>query len=106
MNWNKQGKKVLDTLAQLKDVDRDDVLEYVGLQERTSSWGTALSTIGIFCIGAIVGAGLGLAFAPKPGAELRNDLGERVRRKASEIGIGEENNAGYPNSTRSQVPIT
>ncbi len=106
MNWNKQGKKVLETLASIKDVDRDDVLEYVGLQQRQSAWSTALSTIGIFCVGAIVGAGLGLAFAPKAGAELRNDLGERVRRKAGELGIGEENSAGYPNSTRSQVPIT
>ena len=106
MNWNKQGKKLLGTLSSLKNVDRDDVLEYVGLQERTSAWSTALSTIGIFCVGAIVGAGLGLAFAPKAGTELRNELGERVRRKAGELGIGEENNAGYPNTTRSQVPIT
>jgi hypothetical protein len=106
MNWSKQGKKVLETLASLKDIDRDDMLEYVGLQERRTAWGTALSTVGIFCIGAIVGAGLGLAFAPKAGAELRNDLGERVRRRAGEIGIGEEHNAGYPNSSRGQVPIT
>ena len=105
MNWQKQGKKALEAIASLKDVDREDVLDYVGLQEKSSAWGTALSTIGIFTLGALVGAGLGLAFAPKPGAELRNEIGERVRRKAGELPIGDENNS-YPNSTRSQVPIT
>ncbi len=104
MNWQKQGKKVLETLASLKDVDREDVLDYMGLQEKPSVIGTTLSTIGIFALGCLVGAGLGLAFAPKAGAELRNELGERVRRKSSEMGIGEE--GGFPNSNRSQVPIT
>jgi hypothetical protein len=103
MNWSKQSKKMLDALASVKDLDRGDILDYVGLQERPSAWNTALSTIGIFVLGGLVGAGLGLAFAPKSGEELRSDIGERVRRKAEEIPIGEER--GYPNS-RGQVPIT
>ena len=103
MDYRKQGKKFFDMI---RDIDKDDVLEKVGLQERDSAWGTALSTIGIFALGAIVGVGLGLAFAPKSGVELRNEIGERVRRKANELPIGEENTTGYPNSTRSQVPIT
>jgi hypothetical protein len=105
MNWQKQGKKVLEQLSALKDIDRDDVLDYVGLQEKNSAWGTALSTVGIFVLGALVGAGLGLAFAPKPGPELRNDLAERIRKKADELPMGGESQ-GYPNSSRSQVPIT
>jgi hypothetical protein len=103
MNWQKQGKKVLDRIAALKEVDREDVLDYLGLQEKPGAMSTALSTVGIFAIGCLVGAGLGLAFAPKAGAELRNDIGERVRRRANEA-IDE--GVGYPNSTRSQVPIT
>ena len=99
----KQAKKIL---ASLGDMDKDDWLEKVGLQERDSAWGTALSTIGIFTLGAIVGAGLGLAFAPKAGEDLRNEIGEKVRRKASELPLGDDNNQGYPNSSRSQVPIT
>ena len=103
MDYRKQGKKLIDML---RDIDKDDILGKVGLQERDSALGTALSTIGIFALGAIVGAGLGLAFAPKSGVEFRNEIGEKVRRRASELPIGEENNSGYPNSSRSQVPIT
>lgn len=102
MNIKKQSLKILDAL---KDIDKDDVLEQLGLQERSSGVATAFGTIGVFALGCLVGAGLGLAFAPKAGTELRNDLSERVRRKASELPIGE--GAGdYPNSTRSQVPMT
>ncbi len=103
MNWQKQGKKVLDRIAALKEVDREDVLDYLGLQEKPGTMSTALSTVGIFAIGCLVGAGLGLAFAPKAGAELRNDIGERVRKRANEV---MDENVGYPNSTRSQAPIT
>jgi hypothetical protein len=106
MNWSRQGKKVLDALSDLREVDRDDVLSAIGLQQRSSALGMALSTVGIFVLGALVGAGLGLAFAPKPGAELRNELGERVRRRSGELPIGQEDDSGYPSSTHSQVPIT
>lgn len=105
MNWQKQGKKVLEQLSTLKDIDRGDVLDYLGLEEKSSSWGTALSTVGIFVLGALVGAGLGLAFAPKPGTELRNEVAERIRKKAEELPIGGESQK-YPSSSRSQVPIT
>ncbi len=30
-------------------------------------------------LGAIIGAAAGLLFAPKPGAEIREDLGEKVK---------------------------
>ena len=46
------------SLKDLKRLDRDDLLELVGL---------------------LVGAGLGLLLAPKPGSELRNDLRDRLR---------------------------
>lgn len=106
MNWSKQGKKVIDQLTALKDMDRGDILDAVGLQEKSSGFGTAVSTVGIFVLGALVGAGLGLAFAPKAGTDLRNELSERIRRKAEELPIGHSDHQGYPTSTRSQVPIT
>lgn len=93
-------KQGLKALKYLQDIDKDDILEAIGLEERSSVWSTALSTLGIFALGCLVGAGVGLAFAPKSGEELRNELGERVRRKADEMGVGEQF------SGRSQMPVT
>src|SRR5262249_11954923 len=64
-------KSGLKALKYLQDIDRDDVLEYLGLQERRSALTTTLGSLGIFVLGCLVGAGIGLAFAPKPGDELR-----------------------------------
>jgi len=66
------------TLKDLRKVDRDDLLELVGLQRASSNdWvAPALTALGV---GLLVGAGLGLLLAPKPGAELRNDLRDRLR---------------------------
>ena len=72
MNIKRSGLKAL---KYLQDIDRDDVLEALGLQERRSGVATTLGTIGIFALGCLVGAGIGLAFAPKSGDELRNELG-------------------------------
>jgi hypothetical protein len=55
----------------LADVDRDDVLELVGLEERRD---TVLPGLAVFGAGLLLGVGLGLMLAPKPGAALRSDL--------------------------------
>jgi hypothetical protein len=101
MNIKKSGLKAL---KYLQDLDRDDVLDAIGLQERRSGWTTAFGSIGIFALGCLVGAGIGLAFAPKSGDELRNELGDKVRRKAQEMQQGSEQ--GAFGSSRSQMPVT
>ena len=93
-------KQGLKAWKYLNDIDKDDVLEALGLEERSSAWGSAFGTLGIFALGCLVGAGIGLAFAPKPGSELRNELGERVRRKADDMNIGSSD------FNRSQMPVT
>src|SRR3954468_16944529 len=93
-------KRGLKALKYLQDIDKDDVLDALGLEEQSSAWSTALGTIGIFALGCLVGAGIGLAFAPKSGEEFRTELGERMRKKADEMGVGEQFGA------RSQMPVT
>jgi hypothetical protein len=93
-------KRGLKALKYLQDIDKDDILEAIGLEERSSAWATTLGTLGIFALGCLVGAGIGLAFAPKSGEEFRNELGERMRRKADDLGVNQES------LNRSQMPVT
>jgi hypothetical protein len=97
---NDLRKRGLKALKYLQDMDKDDVLETLGLEERSSGWGTALGTMGIFALGCLVGAGIGLAFAPKSGEDFRNELGDRMRRKADEMGVNQDV------MNRSQMPVT
>jgi hypothetical protein len=66
------------SLRDLRKLDRDDLLELVGLQRAgTNDWiAPALTALGV---GLLVGAGLGLLLAPKPGVDLRQDLRDRLR---------------------------
>ena len=41
--------------------------------------------LGTFGIGMLVGAGIALMLAPKPGRELRGDLRERLRRAPDDV---------------------
>ena len=93
-------KRGLKALKYLQDIDKDDVLDALGLEERSSAWATTFGTLGIFALGCLVGAGIGLAFAPKSGEEFRSELGERMRRKADELGVNQET------LNRSQMPVT
>jgi hypothetical protein len=59
-------------------IDKDRALEMFGLMSRPSSAGRAASTTGLLAAGLVAGAGLGLAFAPRPGTELRRELVKRL----------------------------
>ncbi|WPB80827.1 YtxH domain-containing protein [Archangium violaceum] len=63
----------------LKRMDRDDLLELVGLETKKGPTDWLLPALGAFSVGMLVGAGLGLLMAPKPGAELRGDLRTRLQ---------------------------
>jgi hypothetical protein len=78
-------------------MDRDAILDRLGLEERTPA-GDFFTGLGLFSIGVLVGAGLGLMFAPKRGEEMRAALNEAWRnrgRTAQELrDLGAE--AGVP----------
>jgi gas vesicle protein len=67
-------------LKDLKNMDKDDVLGLLGLESKSSTGAWLAGTLGTFGIGMLVGAGIALILAPKPGRELREDIRDRLRR--------------------------
>ena len=65
---------------ELRNLDRDDILEMIGLQKKASTASYLAGALGTFGIGILVGAGIGLLMAPKSGRELRENLRDRLRR--------------------------
>ncbi len=69
--WNRAGG--LD----LMDIDKEALLRKVGVVPYAPAR-RAVGDLTFFILGGIVGAAIGLALAPKPGVELRNDMRERA----------------------------
>jgi hypothetical protein len=61
-------------------LDRDELLQRIGL-ERRSPGSDFFTGLGLFSVGVLVGAGLGLMFAPKPGGEIRAALNDAWRNR-------------------------
>lgn len=59
-------------------MSRDDILCSLGLQTRRSPAAYVLPALGMFGVGLLAGAGLGMLFAPRTGREIRRELGTRV----------------------------
>jgi len=59
-------------------MNREDILNSLGLQSIPDRSDSVLPAMGIFGAGILVGAGLGMLFAPKPGRELRADLAKNA----------------------------
>jgi hypothetical protein len=87
------------TWDDLKRVSKDEILERLGMAPKPDPFDYLLPALGIFGAGLLLGAGLGLMLAPKPGAELRDDLAERYARAMH--AIRPETPAATPNPTRS-----
>ena len=84
-NFQRQGRRAMKAIGNLSDIDSDDVLEAIGLQRRTSVMSEIWSAVGFFAAGALVGAGVGLFFAPKPGELLREDVVRRFERTKAQV---------------------
>jgi gas vesicle protein len=75
-------------------------LELVGLQSKRTVAEWLVPTVGIFGIGLLVGAGVGLLLAPKPGKELREDLRSRIQ------GATDQLSESFSNAQTPQTPQT
>lgn len=69
----------LKQLKSLKNLDKDDLLEVLGLETKRTTAESLVPALSAFAVGILLGAGLGLLIAPKPGAQLRDDLRSRLR---------------------------
>lgn len=83
----------------LPDVDKDDLLELVGLESRRTAADKLVPALALFGTGVLVGVGLGLLLAPKPGRELRTDLKQRLAR-------GDANGAKQPQAPAVTEPAS
>ena len=63
----------------LSDIDRDSILEMLGLSARPSAASRVFGTLGLFGVGVLAGAAVGLLLAPRPGVELRAEVARRLR---------------------------
>jgi hypothetical protein len=66
-------------LQDIRNLDKDDFLGLLGLETKHPFTHRLLGTLGTFGIGLLVGAGVALLLAPKPGSELRHDLRAKLR---------------------------
>lgn len=76
-------------LRDLTDLEKNDILGALGLQTKSSTTSWVLGTLGLFGLGMVIGAGVALMVAPKPGTELRRDLESRLKNVRERIGNGQ-----------------
>lgn len=62
----------------LSNLSREDILAAIGLQTKRTAADMVVPALGLFGVGMVVGAGLGLLFAPKTGAQTREAIGHGV----------------------------
>jgi gas vesicle protein len=80
-------------IKDLRELDKEDILAALGLAEKPSTTDRLLGTLTVFGVGLLVGAGAALLLAPKSGQELRDALGERLRKFREQAEVEEEDEA-------------
>jgi hypothetical protein len=67
------------TIHDLRNLDREEVLGWLGLTTKSSRGARVLEIFGLLAAGAVAGTAIALLFAPKTGAGLREDIRNRLR---------------------------
>jgi|GEM_PF-1340406 len=99
---SKAMRRMIDRKAMRRMVDRDNILRQLGLEQR-SPGSDFLTGLGLFSVGVLVGAGLGLLFAPKRGEDVRAMVSDRWRnRNAAKL----PGDVSHPMGAEAGVPPT
>lgn len=79
----------------ISNISKTDIARALGLQPKITDY--IWPAMGIFSVGALVGAGLALMFAPKAGNELRDEIGSKLddlaKRARDKVGSDQEEGA-------------
>jgi YtxH-like protein len=95
-------------VRKILNYDMDDVLDVIGLRRRSSALGVILPAIGLVAIGAAIGAGIGLMFAPTPGRRLRQGMSDRFdqMRERMKVEARKARKEGLLNATPEQARVS
>jgi len=74
-------------LRNLGNLDKNEILSLLGVETKPTTVGWITGTLGTFGVGLLVGAGLGLVLAPKPGRELRGSIRNRLSHVPEDLGV-------------------
>ncbi|MFW6369488.1 MAG: YtxH domain-containing protein [Myxococcota bacterium] len=88
----------------LRNMSAKDLLDSIGLQTRQSTMRTVASSMGLFAAGLLLGAGIGMAFAPRRGEQMRRELRERAETMKSKMGRYREKAAEVAEEAKHQTP--
>jgi hypothetical protein len=72
-------------IKDIKNLDKDQILELLGLESERSTTSSIVWTLGLVAIGAIAGAGIALLLAPQSGRELRETVGRKFKNAADDV---------------------
>jgi hypothetical protein len=88
-------KDIVDTLSGATKhlPSRDQILN--ALDTRRSPVGDLAPMLGVLAVGVMLGAALAILFAPTPGSEIRQAIGERVRRSRESLTGSNEPSPDY-----------
>lgn len=73
-------------LETMKTLDRDDFLNMFGLETRRPATDYVLPALAVFGAGVLIGTGVGLLMAQRPGKELRESIAHSLKGAPEAIG--------------------
>lgn len=67
------------TFDKIKDLEKDDLLNLLGLESRRTAVDYLAPGLALLGVGLLIGTGIGLLVAPRKGSELREDIAKRIQ---------------------------